>query len=246
MNYKIDHCEPFDGKSENFWMKCEHIGRYIFATDFLTNAGCKKILDVACAEGFGSYLLSKRGLEVLGADINSDYIRTATSRCNARFFVLDFENDTFPKEMHEADGIVCFETIEHLRNGNNFLEKLSECLKPGGYILLSFPSDRYEKIDENGINYDPYHLRIYSETEMRTMLRKLGLELIDEYGQSLSNLLYSAESDAISRGAIESDATDKLFRYDERSLITMSSVLGYPDKRYLEDTYSHIYVLRKA
>lgn len=51
MDCKIDHCEPFDNKNENIWMKCEHVGRYLFAIDYFLNQPGKKILDVARAEG---------------------------------------------------------------------------------------------------------------------------------------------------------------------------------------------------
>lgn len=245
MNYKIDHCEPFDGKKENFWMKCEHVGRYLFARDFFAEKGAEKIADVACAEGFGAYLLSKKGFDVLGADINADYIKRAKERCNGKFFVLDFDEDDFPKEMTELDGAVCFETIEHVKNGSKLINGLGKCVKKDGYVLLSFPSDRYEKIDENGINFDPFHLKIYSESEMADVIKKAGFKKVDEYGQSLCNLLYGAETAAVNRGEINVCDVEKVFSYDESSIIALSQVLGYPDKKYLADSYSRIWVLRR-
>lgn len=244
MNYKIDHCEPFDGKNENIWMKCEHIGRYIFARDFFADKG-EKLLDVACAEGFGAYVLSGGGYDVVGADINAEYIEKAKGRCDGKFFVLDFEKDEFPDEMQNADGAICFETIEHLRDGRKLLTSLYGAVKNGGYVLLSFPSDRFEKVDENGVNYDPYHLKIYSEEEMLSLVESIGFEKADEYGQGLCNLLYAAESAAEDRGALAKNEADKFFNYDEEKLTKIAHVFGYPDKQNVGESYSHIWVLKK-
>lgn len=244
MNYKIDHCEPFDGKNENIWMKCEHIGRYLFAVDFFADKG-KKLIDVACAEGFGACVLSDGGYEVVGADVNANYVEKARGRSNGKFFVLDFEKDEFPAEMQNADGAICFETIEHLNDGKKLLSSLYSAVRRGGYVLLSFPNDRFEKVDENGINYDPYHLKIYSEREMLSLVESVGFEKVDEYGQGLCNLLYAAESSAEDRGAIEKSEADKFFNYDEESLMKIAHVFGYPDKQKLDDSYSHIWVLQK-
>lgn len=246
MDYAIDHCEPFDGEIINPWMKCEHIGRYLFAIDFFTKLKSKKILDVACAEGFGSYLLSKAGFNVYGADINEKYIERAKERCSGKFINLDFEKDIFPKEFRKADGGVCFETIEHLRNGQVLLNKLGECIKSGGYLILSFPNSKFEKVDENGINYDPFHLKIYRKEQMSRMIKKAGFEKIDEYGQSLCNFLYQAESNAVKENRLSNKQIDDLFNYDEKYLLSLAKLIGYPDKTHLNESYSYIWILQKS
>ena len=114
MNYAIDHCEPFDGKKENIWMKAEHVGRYLFAVDFFRAAGARKIIDAACAEGFGSALLAEGGFSVYGTDINETYLRHAEKRCNGVFARCDLEREPFPAAFGGADGATCFETVEHL------------------------------------------------------------------------------------------------------------------------------------
>lgn len=245
MNYKIDHCEPFDGNEENIWMKCEHVGRYLFAIDFFEKQNSKKILDVACAEGFGSYLLAKNNFEVFGADINPEYVQTARKRSRGTFIELDFEKDEFPKEFQEFDGCVCFETIEHLKNGQILLHKIHKSLKTGGHLVLSFPNSIYEKLDENGVNYDPFHERIFEKREMQDLVKAAGFEKIAEFGQSLCNMLYGAESDAVKNGRLSNQDIDKLFKYDENSIISFAKLLGYPNTKTLDESYSYIWILKK-
>ena len=245
MNYKIDHCEPFDGKAENVWMKAEHIGRYLFAADFFAALGGGKILDAACAEGFGSRILWQNGCSVFGADINEQYLRVASQRCCGHFEAVDLEAEELPSAFDGADGAVCFETIEHLSNGEALLRKLAARLKEGAYLLLSFPNQAYEKVDEQGVNYDPYHKRIYSREEMLSAAREAGFSLVREYGQSLCNALYGAESSAKAGGRLSQQEIDGLFRYDEESMTRLAKLIGYPTPTQVEDSYSFLWVLKK-
>jgi 2-polyprenyl-3-methyl-5-hydroxy-6-metoxy-1,4-benzoquinol methylase len=246
MNYKIDHCEPFDNKIENPWMKAEHVGRYLFAVDFFKNENAKKIIDVACAEGFGSKLLSENGFSVFGADINSEYIKTSKQRCNGVFAVVDFEKQDFPKDFENADGGVCFETIEHLKTSENLLKNLHSHIKKGKCLLLSFPNATFEKVDENGVNYDPYHLRIYTKEEIKNLVQSVGFVLEEEYGQTLCNDLYSAESDARHSSRLTQKEINEIFRYDEESIKKLAKLIGYPTQKNISETYSFLWVLRKV
>lgn len=245
MNYAIDHCEPFDQKVENPWMKAEHIGRYLFCADFFKERKAKKILDVACAEGFGSQILMNYGFSVFGADINPKYIEKARSRCQGTFVVMDFDNGDFPVSFSEADGAVCFETVEHIMDGGGLLKKLNRCVKESGYLLLSFPNSAFEKIDANGCNYDPFHQKIYLRNEMIQLVNDAGFVLEDEFGQTLCNLLYAAERDAIASDRLTQAEIDGLFQYDYAAITGLAKLIGYPTQYCIEKSYSYIWILKK-
>ena len=113
MNYKIDHCDPFDGEQCNYWMKLEHCGRYLFAADILAEAGASSVLDLSCAEGYGSDILASRGFIVAGGDIQDEYIANALRRYpSTTFFRIDLDGE-IPASLDGADAVVCFETLEH-------------------------------------------------------------------------------------------------------------------------------------
>lgn len=46
MEIYFEYVNPFDERY-NYFMRAEHLGCYYFASDF------NKVLDVACAEGYG-------------------------------------------------------------------------------------------------------------------------------------------------------------------------------------------------
>lgn len=247
MNYAIDHCEPFDQKKENPWMKAEHVGRYLFCADFFKGKKAKKLLDVACAEGFGSQILMDHGSFVFGADINPEYIRTARSRCKeGSFVVMDFDHDDFPASFAEADGAACFETVEHVIDGGGLLRKLSRCIKQDGYLILSFPNSTFEKIDAHGCNYDPFHQKIYMRDEMLQLIGDAGLVLEGEFGQTLCNLLFAAECDAVDSGRLVQAEIDGLFQYNRTAITRLAKLIGYPTQYCIEKSYSYIWILKKV
>lgn len=244
MNYAIDHCDPFDGKKENIWMKAEHLGRYLFAVDYFRARNAEKILDAACAEGFGSAMLAEAGFTVYGTDINRDYLKKAKERCRGTFVACDFERDGLPGAFPAVDGAVCFETIEHLSDGRKLLEGFFRVLGKNGRLLLSFPNAAFEKTDANGINYDPFHKRIYTPKEMADLVGSVGFAVQEIYGQSACNDFYAKEHEAVKSGRLTQKAVDSLFAYDEKSVTDMAKLIGYPDKVRVSDSYSFLWVLQ--
>jgi SAM-dependent methyltransferase len=55
----------------------EYWHRHLYATRF---SGDRKVLDMACGEGYGSYLLSLNAQTVIGVDISQETINRAASR----------------------------------------------------------------------------------------------------------------------------------------------------------------------
>ena len=55
----------------------EHLHRYRFAKEFVKG---KKALDLACGEGYGSFMLAEDARKVIGIDIDEVTIRHASSK----------------------------------------------------------------------------------------------------------------------------------------------------------------------
>jgi SAM-dependent methyltransferase len=131
----------------------EHIARYSWATQFV---GGKKVLDIACGVGFGSYLIAEKGnaQRVLACDIHPESIRYGSWRYRhpkvdfaARDAIANFPPNIF-------DVIISFETIEHLPNAMKFLENVRDALSETGRFWVSTPLSA-KKIDEGPPN--PFH-----------------------------------------------------------------------------------------
>ena len=70
---------PEDAHARIFW---DHIGRYRFAKDFVRG---KRVLDVACGEGYGSSALTKAGAAaVIGIDSSAE-VCARPAEIRARF-----------------------------------------------------------------------------------------------------------------------------------------------------------------
>jgi 2-polyprenyl-3-methyl-5-hydroxy-6-metoxy-1,4-benzoquinol methylase len=116
----------------------EHLERYKHALQFIGN---RKVLDIACGCGYGSYFLAKNGMpnHITGVDISEDSIRYANCRYNLPNIERIIGNaETFEKPDY-FDVVLSFETIEHLKDFESFLKGVRNSLVKGGKLLISTP-----------------------------------------------------------------------------------------------------------
>ena len=225
MDVNYEYIDPFDEKYDYF-MRIEHLGRYYFASDILKNS--KKVLDVACADGYGTYILSKTIKKVYGIDCNRDYLEIAKNNYkndNIEYKCIDLDtseiDDTY-------DGIVCFETLEHLKKPEKFLYNLYKILDNDSILLLSIPNSNYEII-ENGKNKDSFHLQVFQYDEIIKLIKKIGFKIVNVYGQSYINKIVNKE----------------ITNYNVTNVINDAKTIAYPNEKEIEKTYSYIFVLKK-
>ncbi len=243
-DYNIEQCNPFDGKNENYWMKLEHCGRYLFAVDKLNELGAKKVLDLACAEGYGTSLIADRGISVVGGDVNEEYLKVANeenSAENIQYMKINFDEEDLADIFCEVDAIVSFETVEHLRYPYEFLKKLHSITKEGGLLILSVPNSKFEKFDEEGKNLDIYHLHVFERKEMEEYLAKVGYTVLSVLGQSECNKRLLEEEEKKGDGT----ATPIVHRYDRESIVSDSREYSYPSDTDVDESYSYIFVCKK-
>lgn len=247
MNYNSEYCDPFSEDPSNIWMKLEHAGRYLFARDLLVKANCKTVIDVASATGYGSKILANAGLKVLAVDKNKTYL-SSIHMCdvNIRAMCINLDSPEIITKFPTTDAVVCFETLEHLCFPYAFLEKITSKIRQGGLIVLSFPNIAFEQFNEDGSNKDPYHLQTIDDYDIWLALKKYGFQNIQIYGQPLCNTLCTAQHDLDDKKILSADSVDKAFRYDERSILTLSRLLAYPIDNHVENSYSFIIVAQKA
>src|ERR1700757_801313 len=116
-----------------FW---EHVYRYAFASRF---AKGKRILDIACGEGYGAAALQEAGAtHVIGVDISESVCQHAHKK-----YGLDARPGTgeqIPLQDKSVDVIVSFETIEHVRDAIRFMDECFRVLAPGGTLIISTPN----------------------------------------------------------------------------------------------------------
>ena len=206
---------PFTG--ERFTPECvreiwyEHWHRYAFARTF---AADKRVVDVACGEGYGSALLAREAREVIGIDINGPAIAHARARyagiTNLRFEQGDATALTLPDA--SCDLLVSFETLEHVDAHEQLIAGFARTLTSEGLLIISSPDKRvYTEL--SGF-HNEHHVRELYRDELLALLAP-HFPHVRLYGQKLlfqstiwsldangENSIAMATADA--RGSVES------------------------------------------
>ncbi len=149
---------PECSDATTFW---EHIYRYRLAAKYVQG---KRVLDIACGEGYGSASLAASGAaHVLGVDISQEACDHATARYGIETRVGSAED--IPLESKSVDVLVSFETIEHVPHPARMIEECARVVRPGGLIVISTPNrDVYSPENQ-------YHCSEMNEAEFLAMLR---------------------------------------------------------------------------
>lgn len=142
----------------------EHMVRYISTEPFIKK---KTVLDIACGSGYGSFIMSKSATKVIGVDNDKtsiDYAKEKYRSSNIEYRVGDAVN--IPLENESIDTVVSFETIEHVKDYQQFLREIRRVLKPDGIVLISTPNElEFSEGNE-------FHQHEFKREELRKLLTK--------------------------------------------------------------------------
>jgi ubiquinone/menaquinone biosynthesis C-methylase UbiE len=170
-----DRMIPEKSDPVTFW---EHIYRYRFAARFVRG---KRVLDIACGEGYGTAALGKAGAtQVIGVDISEE----ACSYAKAKYAVdaRPGNAECIPLPDQTVDTVVSFETIEHVSSPRAFLEECARVLAPKGTLVLSTPV--------KGVypRNNPFHVSELSVEDLVRLLTPLfsGIRLYSQHPTSKS------------------------------------------------------------
>ncbi len=108
---------------------------------FLVESGAKKILDVGCANGAILKPLLGEGRELHGVDISQFLIDKANAN-GIKAVLHNLEIAPLPYPDKSFDAVFCGETIEHQVDTDWLLSEINRVLKPGGFLVLTFPNIR--------------------------------------------------------------------------------------------------------
>lgn len=144
----------------------EHLHRYAITLDFCAK---KTILDIACGEGYGSNLIARKALKVIGVDIAFDVIESAQLKYqNNNLQFLQGSADKIPCENNFFDVVVSFETIEHHDKHHEMLSEIKRVLKPEGLTIISTP-DKLIYTDKK-MRKNPYHIKELYKNDFISLL----------------------------------------------------------------------------
>ena len=126
--------------SEYMDVLSEHLSRYAFAIGFMR--GSERVLDAACGTGYGSFLLAMATGSVLGLDVAPEAVEFASAHFSwpgLRYEAADLDETPLPAAF---DAVVSFETVEHLREPEAFVQGVARALRPEGLFICSIPRNQ--------------------------------------------------------------------------------------------------------
>jgi 2-polyprenyl-3-methyl-5-hydroxy-6-metoxy-1,4-benzoquinol methylase len=125
-----------DVPEENYWYR-----RHLVVYEWIrAQVAGLKVIDMACGEGYGSGVLGGVAREVVGVDANPEAFAHATARYTASN--VRFARDLVETFDEAADAVVFLQTIEHVQNPDEILERFKSITvdSPSPVVIVSTPN----------------------------------------------------------------------------------------------------------
>ena len=148
-------------------IRLEHVHRYLLAREISRD---KRVLDIACGEGYGADLLASVASHVIGVD-NAPHVVAHASRRYTRPNVEFIHGacEAIPLPDDSVDIVVSFETLEHVQRQHDMMQEIRRVLRADGLLMISNP-ERHEYSEVLG-NSNPYHVSELYRDEFERLLR---------------------------------------------------------------------------
>jgi SAM-dependent methyltransferase len=164
-----------DVPQENYWFQ-----RHLVVYEWIAaRVGGRRVIDMACGEGYGSDVLARTAAAVVGVDANPDAFEHARLRYtapNLRFARALVEDFAEP-----ADAVVFLQTVEHLQDPGATLEHFRSLLGGNGTLYLSTPNVRTLAPAGAERSDNPWHVHEYRRAEFADLCRA-HFETVELYG----------------------------------------------------------------
>lgn len=160
-------------------------------------AGARDVLDAGFGNGWFAYRAYRSGAQVTGVALPDELVRKARSFYNDYLGVPESELHFRRANLYDlpalglsVDEIICYETLEHIRDDKRVCENFFAALRPGGALHLCCPNAEHprwcaEQLDtaEQG-----GHVRYgYTVPTYRELLEPIGfsIEAVEGVGGSI-------------------------------------------------------------
>jgi 2-polyprenyl-3-methyl-5-hydroxy-6-metoxy-1,4-benzoquinol methylase len=157
---------------------------YGFALKHLSESDALEVLDVGTGTNSFSSTLKHCGFNVTSSDLMGGYWRTYQNR---HTYVVQDDITNTKLRPKSFDAVMCLSVLEHIPNFQEAVRGISKLVKPGGFIILTFPYT-HDKFCENVYaleESDPlsktfrYICHSFSENEIAQWCADHDLEVVD-------------------------------------------------------------------
>jgi SAM-dependent methyltransferase len=158
-----------DVPEENYWFR-RHLVVYRWIAE---RCAGRRVVDMACGEGYGTAVLAEPAAQVVGVDANPDAFEHARLRYRA-------PNIRFERALVEEfgagspyDAVVFLQTIEHVNDPTELLSRLASLLAPDGVLYVTTPNRLTLAPPGAERSGNPWHVREYTPEEFAALVRPL-------------------------------------------------------------------------
>jgi SAM-dependent methyltransferase len=152
-----------DVPEENYWFR-RHLAVYEWIA---ARAHGRRVVDLACGEGYGTAVLGRTAKSVVGVDANPEAFAHAQAKYTGEN--VRFERNMVELWQGDVDCVVFLQTIEHVPDPGGVLEHIRELIGPGGVAYVSTPNVLTLAPKGAGRSGNPWHVREYRPDEYRDL-----------------------------------------------------------------------------
>ena len=170
---------------EEYLLYLKEVFIYAWCKDKIPENG--RCLDVGCADGYGTKLLSSSAKETTGIDTDEKIIEKASKKYASDNCAYKLYNGkSIPFSDNYFDLVVSFHVIEHIKDEAGFIDECHRVLKNTGLFIISTPNKAI-RLPGNMPSWNVFHIREYTSAELKKLLvkrfkevRVLGIDAIAE------------------------------------------------------------------
>jgi SAM-dependent methyltransferase len=152
-----------DVPAENYWFR-RHLAVYEWIAPRVQG---RRVIDMACGEGYGSAVLARHAAAVVGVDANPEAHEHARLRYRAPN--VRFERALIDSFTERADVIVFLQTIEHVREPRATLRHLRSLVDGRGVLYVSTPNVLTLAPKGAPRSDNPWHVHEYGADEFEQL-----------------------------------------------------------------------------
>jgi 2-polyprenyl-3-methyl-5-hydroxy-6-metoxy-1,4-benzoquinol methylase len=152
-----------DVPEENYWFR-----RHLVVYEWIARrvAG-RRVVDLACGEGYGAAVLARTAEAVVGVDANPEAYEHARLRYSGPR--LRFERTMIELWEGDAECVVLLQTIEHVADPHALLGRIRGQVAPGGVAYVSTPNVLTLAPPGAERSGNPWHVREYRPAEFHAL-----------------------------------------------------------------------------
>lgn len=168
--------------------------RIKFARNFLFDyPSHKTLVDVGCATGENTLYFGTLDYEVSGINLSKESIVKANNKAKEMNINANFINSNFLDVKGKWDIVLFMEIFEHVPDPKQAIEKIWSFLNPKGLLFISTPKPNFWGVKGNDDKWKEDgprgHLKLYSEEELRELLKDYNIIEFYEDSAELYNIV---------------------------------------------------------